>query len=710
MFLFRSFRYHLYSEKDLVASSLPDQNDGHDSLKRNYLRLLPPARVIEICLTFEPHVPIYVKNAIWPADLNAAIVALQLQKPFEPQSNEDAELCYPPEDSSQVLPTSKNTSDEDASRQANAPETRPLTSEVAQDEVPSPTKDLPIDLTLEPPTASTEASQTDRVASAQQTLQKVLEELSRSATPAQPSAAAASSPPPSSTQNNITPVPSTSENASQSQQPHASTSQTTTQSSTPQPSSSSHPTTPHPTHPHAHQAPYAYHPYGYPIPGHAQQPPYPHTPYYGAPPGYATPYPGYPPYPPPLSGYPAHPMSAAASMYAARPPIAHMHPPHPTHPPPAAMPAPPPPPPSGDDLPSYEDMIVEALLDIVDPDGAAPRDLFNWMEARYPLQTNFRPSASQALQKAFKRGRLEKRAGGKYRLNASWEGGTTSRRTTRRPQTLAQTNYNLHHSPQQPSSPFTNAPLARGSRASSATPMATAGGQHIPYGSYPYGYPAAGYGSYPGYPAYQAQMASKAPLSSAISTAASASNANKTAKEPAQAEKASEEDTSGAERGDAWEAAQHILNVINFNSLQAQENQPSTSGDATAASTSASAGLNASLNANITSTALSDEHRASLQAQLALLAAQLTELAEMDEEEEPVEVQPAAALVPEPAPSMGITLPAFPDDAHVMIDVNHFPEEVQHASHMQAHAGSDDENSDADMEMVEVPVMAALKA
>ena len=71
-------------------------------------------------------------------------------------------------------------------------------------------------------------------------------------------------------------------------------------------------------------------------------------------------------------------------------------------------------------------MIVEALIDIGDPDGAAPKDLFLWMGSRWPLQTNFRPSASQALQKAYKRGRLEKLDSGKYRLNANWEGGAVS--------------------------------------------------------------------------------------------------------------------------------------------------------------------------------------------------------------------------------------------------------------------------------------------
>ena len=86
----------------------------------------------------------------------------------------------------------------------------------------------------------------------------------------------------------------------------------------------------------------------------------------------------------------------------------------------------PPPPPPAEDLPSYEDMLVEALTDMGDQEGAAPRDLYIWMAQRWPLQTNFRPSASQALQKAYKRGRLEKLDSGKYRLNANWEGGAVS--------------------------------------------------------------------------------------------------------------------------------------------------------------------------------------------------------------------------------------------------------------------------------------------
>lgn len=83
-----------------------------------------------------------------------------------------------------------------------------------------------------------------------------------------------------------------------------------------------------------------------------------------------------------------------------------------------------------DDLPSYEEMIVAALLDCGDPEGCAPKELFSWMSMHYPLQTNFRPSASQALQKAYKRGRLEKGTNGRYRLNENWEGGNVSPRST----------------------------------------------------------------------------------------------------------------------------------------------------------------------------------------------------------------------------------------------------------------------------------------
>lgn len=78
-------------------------------------------------------------------------------------------------------------------------------------------------------------------------------------------------------------------------------------------------------------------------------------------------------------------------------------------------------------------MIIEGLQAIGDVNGTPPRMLFHWMEDTYPLMKNFRPSASQALQKAFKRGRLHK-AGSLYRINPNWDGSNAGRKPTRRPQ------------------------------------------------------------------------------------------------------------------------------------------------------------------------------------------------------------------------------------------------------------------------------------
>jgi hypothetical protein len=81
---------------------------------------------------------------------------------------------------------------------------------------------------------------------------------------------------------------------------------------------------------------------------------------------------------------------------------------------------------TADDLPSYEEMIAQALASMPIPEGIAPKDLFTWMAAHYPVQANFRPSASQALQKAYKRGRFEKTPVGKYRLTPGWDGPIVS--------------------------------------------------------------------------------------------------------------------------------------------------------------------------------------------------------------------------------------------------------------------------------------------
>ena len=165
----------------------------------------------------------------------------------------------------------------------------------------------------------------------------------------------------------------------------------------PQPVPSSSPAAPAATAPS--QGPYPHAPYGYPPTQSLQA--YPHTPYYpplsyphNFPPSTPYPHAAFPPPHPPFPHAPSSPFSHSGTL--------------------------------ADDLPSYEDMLVEALTELNEPDGSAPKSLFTWMASRYPLHTNFRPSASQALQKAFKRGRLEKGNNGKYRLNASWDGGSVS--------------------------------------------------------------------------------------------------------------------------------------------------------------------------------------------------------------------------------------------------------------------------------------------
>ncbi|KTW26168.1 hypothetical protein T552_03059 [Pneumocystis carinii B80] len=74
------------------------------------------------------------------------------------------------------------------------------------------------------------------------------------------------------------------------------------------------------------------------------------------------------------------------------------------------------------DLPSYENMIIEALTSIHEPRGVPPRIIYEWMESNYPtLNPRFRASASQALQKAVKKGRLQK-DGSNYFLNTDYNG------------------------------------------------------------------------------------------------------------------------------------------------------------------------------------------------------------------------------------------------------------------------------------------------
>ncbi|EGN98349.1 hypothetical protein SERLA73DRAFT_74573 [Serpula lacrymans var. lacrymans S7.3] len=426
------------------------------------------------------------------------------------------------------------------------------------------------------------------------------------------------------------------------------------------------------------------------------QPHYPHQPY-----GYPA-YPHAPYYPPPQhTGYPyashSHPYGSAYPQPASYPPNSSSHPPplftnapliHAPHPPemPSSQAA-------TDDLPSYEEMIVEALIDSGDADGCAPKNLFSWMAVHYPLQTNFRPSASQALQKAFKRGRLEKGSNGKYRLNAAWEGGNTSRRTTRRPQTHSQSSLPTPQ-PLPPPPPFTHAPLHPNPPSSSSIP-----GQP-PYANYPYGY-SAGYAAYPHYSPYGPAPGVEHPA------------------HPAPPGPGVSMDGAGNEIGegsDAWEAAQNILKAINFGQLLqiSDEDQPlqdappeattsetvsvdhpppvfaATHGDISSVSGStAIESVQSSIGSAITriSGELTGEGRAALQAQLALLAAQLAEIADVGEGEL---AQDLADVGKNPSVASTVDVAAAQ-----LVHFNTVAEEEEEG---------EDEDDDDDMEMVEVPM------
>ncbi|KZT11838.1 uncharacterized protein LAESUDRAFT_808802 [Laetiporus sulphureus 93-53] len=606
------------------AQLSPESSDESlKSLKRSYLSVLPQVEIIEICLAFEPHVPPQVRNTVWPADLEAAILALK-KEPLTPANTIVIPTNVDPPFAPQPAPAGAAA---DVSSQQVHPPRPTMNGDVAP-----PMASLVDDASMK----AAQQPQTDAPTTAVEPPQKSPE------TPTSVASTVASS----------TPAPPT---ASQS----ATASASTSDAPTPQ----SQPATKAQTHPHS---PYPYAPYGYSP--QTQQPAYPHTPYY-APPlphsnGYLPPF-HYAAYPPPpgylspvlghahiQSPYPSYPYSHSSPSHAGSVPSSSM---------PSQVPVPPPP---ADDLPSYEEMIVEALLDTGDPEGAAPKDLFAWMAAHYPLQTNFRPSASQALQKAYKRGRLEKRPSGRYRLNSTWEGGATSKRTTRRPQTLAQTTYAMHHPPQPPSSPFTNAPLQHHHHQQRQQPpyLQSNGPQAGAYPGYPYGYPPMGYPSYgtPGYPAFPSHdvtiigkpgtttLASSAiPATATLATSSLYTIASSDPATESASQENQKDSADGTSNASAWEAAQHILEAINFN-LPADTPQQGTPATATASNSQyapagASTGIGftgayesaiARSSAGGQRITLTDEERASLQAQLALLAAQLAEIANSEEADE----------------------------------------------------------------------------
>ncbi|KAI0917384.1 hypothetical protein AcW1_007418 [Taiwanofungus camphoratus] len=722
---------------DEVLSTVVSEENSLNGLKKTYLSLLPPVQIIEICLALETHVPLQVRNTIWPTDFEAAILALKKTA----ASQGDAAIPQPGKDALSSSSGANFLSQGVRPPGIGGTQARgnpPMGSLATSSGEGQGASMCAIDPSLHVGPSRNAAQDSA---------------LSPSAVPSSTTLTSASaSPVPDVTSQSVPLYPS---------QPQMSQPVSNTQSTNLYPSAS------HPP------APYPYAPYGYP---QMQQPAYPHTPYYPPPSHHPHAYPppyGYPGYPPPGYSSPPptqeHPSqhtqhSLLASTPLVRPPASHS--PHPhgpsgSAPPPGAGPSAPSPAPPTDDLPSYEEMIVEALMDTADPEGAAPKELFAWMAARYPLQTNFRPSASQALQKAYKRGRLEKRGGGRYRLNPTWEGGATSKRTTRRPQTLAQTIYVMHHPPQPSSSPFTHAPLAPHPHhpqhpqyppPSGSPPPGS--GQPAPYPGYPYWYPPPGYPPYPptGYPPYpppatgdtsaQEKAAAAAPSSAQTSTSAPATSGSAPGLAPAKS--GEDKDTSG-ELSDAWEAAQHILQAINFGLQGATSTTEQTTSSAASTGTEAAAdasgasgpsgsahpppvvahagfdfsasvgaGAAGSIGAGVQrTTTLTDEERASLQAQLALLAAQLDELADTEEDDaedstvgdSPVQAQTSNVSV---SPAADLR-----KDKGVPMDVNQFPEQYLDGDghHLTAVFGkeddagatSEDSDSDEDMEIVEVP-------
>lgn len=323
-------------------------------------------------------------------------------------------------------------------------------------------------------------------------------------------------------------------------------------------------------------------------------------------------------------------------------------------------------------------------MDFGDPEGCAPKALFSWMASHYPLQSNFRPSASQALQKAFKRGRLEKGNNGKYRLNVNWEGGNTSKRTTRRPQTQAQTALSAHQG-HASSSPFTHIPLVHDADAgaSSSQPHTSAQGQP----GHPFGF---------GYPGPSTSAANHRPLPAPSETHTAESQVR--------------------EGSDAWEAAQNILKAINFGQLFQISNEdgapihtdsatvppPVFAGSLEASSTFDSQVVSTIMRTSPPShnsetllrTELSSDERAALQAELALLAAQLAEFADVSEDELAQDLNPPRSI----------------EEGYVSVATTKLHDSSDSAQPPAEQMNSDDDDDD-DMDMVEVHVpMASLIA
>ena len=224
------------------------------------------------------------------------------------------------------------------------------------------------------------------------------------------------------------------------------------------------------------------------------------------------------------------------------------------------------------------------------------------------------------------------------------------------------------------------------------------------------------------------------------------------------------------EGNDAWEAAQHILQAINFGSLQSIDStasNPPMSAEGGLDLAALAQASNLAIHPESVRGVLTNDERASLQAQLALLAAQLSEIAEMEDEDDEeaeerlqqphlrpqvqatlplpltaphIPATPTVQALPLPPP-VTASIPAVPPPmrplqppppiiaaTNVFMDINHFPDssKIQSSTQVQNNAVSatsstqngtshpqadqTEASDDDDMEMVEVPPIGVMDA
>ncbi|RKP03038.1 hypothetical protein CXG81DRAFT_17392 [Caulochytrium protostelioides] len=111
---------------------------------------------------------------------------------------------------------------------------------------------------------------------------------------------------------------------------------------------------------------------------------------------------------------------------------------------------------------TYEDLMIEALESLGQPQGSKPRDIFKAMAQKHPgLPDNFKQSAAHALLKALGRGRFLRAHRGAYLVNYAYQAKSEPRRATATSSAVSSAAV---------SSPASPAPRTAGSMTASASP------------------------------------------------------------------------------------------------------------------------------------------------------------------------------------------------------------------------------------------------